>query len=77
MNSKKNHLKITLMHYDIEQKALEYIYFYKKMLFQVPSVFHLIITNGCNQADRHGRIHSNCYWQSSPFKPISYLLHTH
>lgn len=30
------------MHYDIEQKALEYIYFYKKMLFQVPSVFHLL-----------------------------------
>lgn len=54
MNSKKTPLKITLMHYDIEHKALEYFYFYKKMLFQVPSIFHLIITNGCNQAETKG-----------------------
>lgn len=40
------------MHCDIEHKALEYIYFYKKMLFQVPSIIYLIITNGCNQEDR-------------------------
>lgn len=40
------------MHCDIEHKALEYIYFHKKMLSQVPSIFHLIITNGCNQAEK-------------------------
>lgn len=50
-SKKKTPLKITLMHCDTEHKALEYIYFYKKMLFQVPSIIHLIITNGCNQAD--------------------------
>lgn len=51
MSSKKNPpLKIALMHCDIEHKVLEYTCFYKNMLFQVLSVFHLImlLTNGCS-----------------------------
>lgn len=47
---KKTPLKTALMHCDTEHKVMEYTYFYKNMLFQVPSVFHLImlLANGCN-----------------------------